>query len=95
MYVCLPWLAEFSKNNFDSELKRSLSEVKALTVCSYHVTYAFQSESTLLRTKWLWVRVPLQSLKSINVKGVIVRNKSTHTKSSLSQIFDVISNFIT
>ena len=55
-----------------------------LTVCSYHVTYVFQSESTLysclnvkellalaslakrlsvrLRTKWLWVRVPMQSL---------------------------------
>ena len=48
-----------------------------LTVCFYHVTYAFQSESTLysclnvkakwlsvhLQTKWLWVRVQLQSLK--------------------------------
>ena len=30
MHVCLPWLAECSKNNFDLELKRSLSEVKAL-----------------------------------------------------------------
>ena len=32
MHVCLPWLAECSKNNFDLELKRSLSEVKALTL---------------------------------------------------------------
>ena len=32
MYVRLPWLAECSKNNFDSELKRFLSEVKALTL---------------------------------------------------------------
>ena len=53
------------------------------TVCSCHVTYAFQSESTLysclngwvlakwlsvrLWTKWLWVRVQLQSLKSEGV----------------------------
>ena len=29
-----------------------------LTLCSYHVTYAFQSEF-----EWLWVRVQLQSLK--------------------------------
>ena len=44
-----------------------------MTVCSCHVTYAFQSESTLslvkwlsvrLRTKWFWVRVQLQSLKN-------------------------------
>ena len=47
-----------------------------LTVCSWLVTYAFQSESTFynlasldkwlsvhLRTKWLWVRVQLQPLK--------------------------------
>ena len=44
-----------------------------LTACSCHVTYAFQSESTLyslakwlsvhLRTKWFWVRVQLQLLK--------------------------------
>ena len=55
-----------------------------LTVCSYHVTCSFQSESTpysclnvkelltqnkhgiylsvRLRTKWLWIRIPLQSL---------------------------------
>ena len=43
-----------------------------MTVCSCHVTYAFQSESTLysclnvkelrLRTKWFWVRVQLQSI---------------------------------
>ena len=47
-----------------------------LSVCSCHVTYAFQSESSLwntyvklakwlsvlLRTKWFWVRVQLQSL---------------------------------
>ena len=58
-----------------------------LIVCSYHITYTFQSESTLYsclnvnglfaqnrpkilqrdlnvrsRTKWLWVRIPLQSL---------------------------------
>ena len=42
-----------------------------MTVCSYHVTYAFQSESTRysltkwlsvrLRTKWLWVQFQLQS----------------------------------
>ena len=36
-----------------------------LPVCSYHVTYMFQSESTLyyvcLWTKWLCVRVSLQS----------------------------------
>ena len=48
-----------------------------LTVSSYHVTYAFQSESTLysclysclsvcLRTKWFWVRVQLQSLKLLD-----------------------------
>ena len=54
-----------------------------MTVCSYHVTYAFQGESTLssclnvsltslakwlsvcLQTKWLLVRVPLQSLKNV------------------------------
>ena len=42
-----------------------------LTVCSYHVTYAFQSEYTLkclsvrLWTTWLWVRVQLQSLKPL------------------------------
>ena len=42
----------------------------------YHVTYEFHSESTLyslaslakwlsvrLRTKWLWVRIPLQLLE--------------------------------
>ena len=45
-----------------------------LTVCSYHVTYEFHSESTLysldykwlnvrLRTKSLWVRITLLSLK--------------------------------
>ena len=36
-----------------------------MIACSCHVTYAFQTESTLysLRTKWLWVRVQLQSLK--------------------------------
>ena len=82
---------------------------KSLTVCSYHVTYAFQSGSTLcsclnvkellarnrckfwnlsdcngtrihnhlvrkqtkwlsvhLQTKWLWVRIPLQSCKSLD-----------------------------
>ena len=40
-----------------------------LPLCSYHVTYVFQSESSLakwlgvrLRTKSLWVRVQLQSL---------------------------------
>ena len=32
IYVRLPWLAECSKNNFELELKRSLSEVKALTL---------------------------------------------------------------
>ena len=42
-----------------------------LIVCFYHVTYEFESESTLyslakwlsvrLRTKWLWVRIPLHS----------------------------------
>ena len=32
LYVCLPWLAECSKNDFDSELKRSLNKVKALTL---------------------------------------------------------------
>ena len=53
-----------------------------MTVCSYHVTYAFQSESTLYsclnvkellarnrrEIKWLWVRVPLQSLKEVRVQ---------------------------
>ena len=48
-----------------------------LTVCYHHVTYEFQSESILyslpecfakwlsvcLRTKWLWFRIPLLSLK--------------------------------
>ena len=32
MNVRLPWLAEYSKNNFDLELKRSLGKVKALTL---------------------------------------------------------------
>ena len=39
---------------------------KVNTVCYCHVTYEFQSESSLakwlsvrLRTKWLWVRIPL------------------------------------
>ena len=36
-----------------------------MTVCSYHVTYAFQS--VRLRIKWLWVRVQLQSLKIISI----------------------------
>ena len=53
-------------------------------MCSYHVTYTFQCESTLcswlnvkelrprnrlakwlsvrLRTKWLWVQIPLQDI---------------------------------
>ena len=42
-----------------------------MTVCSYHVTYTFQSESTLYLAKWLsvliqtkrlWVQVQLQAL---------------------------------
>ena len=43
-----------------------------MTAYFYHVTYAFQSESRMaslpkwlsvhLRAKWLWVRVPLQSI---------------------------------
>ena len=51
-----------------------------LTVCYYYVTYAFQSESTLCsclnvkellaRTKWLWVRVPLQSLKPVALQEI-------------------------
>ena len=65
-------------SNFFTQLKTQL------TVCYYHVTYAFQGESTLysclnvkellaslakwlsvrLRTKWLWVRVSLQSLEN-------------------------------
>ena len=57
-----------------------------MTVCSYYVTYLFQSESThpsestlrlkphsslakwlsiRLRTKWFWVRVPLQLQKTL------------------------------
>ena len=44
-----------------------------MTVCSYHVKYAFQSDSKAslatwlnvhLRTKWLGVRVPLQQLST-------------------------------
>ena len=50
----------------------------SLTVCSYYVTYAFQSESALysckclsvrLWTKRLWVRVQLQSIKSVHVQS--------------------------
>ena len=40
-------------------LKLKLSTGKSLTVCSYHVTYVFQSESTLsncLNTKELLTR---------------------------------------
>ena len=43
-----------------------------MIVCFYHVMYVFQSESRManlakwlsvrLQTKWLWIRVPLQSL---------------------------------
>ena len=32
-----------------------------MTVCSYHVTAKWLS--VRLRTKWLWVRVPLQLVK--------------------------------
>ena len=48
-----------------------------MTVCSCHVTYAFQSETTLysclnvkelLDIQWLWVRVQLQSLKQYHIK---------------------------
>ena len=45
-----------------------------LTVCSYHVMYALQSESTLsfrLRTKWLWVRIQLQSSNNYLFKKII------------------------
>ena len=67
-------IKEKAKNKYknlreeEKELKRQYSRIRYnnLTVCSYHVTYVFQSESTLwlsvhLRTKWLWVRVHLQS----------------------------------
>ena len=55
-----------------------LRENCSLNVCSYHVMYAFQSESALysckclsvrLWTKRLWVRVQLQSLKSVHVQS--------------------------
>ena len=53
--------------------KRTLNHLAKLAICSCHVTYAFQSESTLysfakwlsvhLQTDWFWVRVQLQLLK--------------------------------
>ena len=78
--------------NTNQNINSFTQENLYLTVCSYHVTYTFQSESTLfsclnvkellarnrrdiwslsdckwlsvrLQTKWLWVRVPLQSLR--------------------------------
>ena len=45
-------------NETNAPFKETLKKV---TVCSYHVTYVLQSEST--RIKWLWIGVPLQLLK--------------------------------
>ena len=47
-----------------------------LTICSYHVMYVFQlaslakSLSVRLRTKWLWVRIPLQPIKTWDISPV-------------------------
>ena len=62
-------LTKNKKSNQFKELSDKSKLEKPLTVCSCHVTYAFQSESTLkwlsvrLRTKWFWVRVQLQTLE--------------------------------
>ena len=65
LYFLKAWALSCVRNSQTSQM---------LTVCSYHVTYAFQSESTsivawmsrnfyivCLRTRWLWVWVSLQS----------------------------------
>ena len=54
--------------------------------CYYHVTYAFQSKSTLslakclsvrLRAKCLWVRIPLLSLNIMHVANTAVSSYCT------------------
>ena len=63
---------------------------KHLTLCHYYVTHEFQSESTLyslakwwsvcLRTKWLWVRIPLLSIKAFALNVLLIGDKRQDIK---------------